>query len=70
MTWKLLVGFIALMKKPGQLNVPELVEESNRDHMGMNANFVAIFESLENWLDLLDSNIIYRGKSRENRNGY
>jgi len=47
MTWKLPLGFIALTRGLGRLNVLELVRELQEKSMGMIVNIVAISESLE-----------------------
>jgi len=47
MTWKLLLGFIALTRRLGQLNVLELVRELKEKSMGMIVNIAAVSESLK-----------------------
>ena len=47
MTWKLPLGFIALTRRLGQLNVLELVKELKEKNMGMIVNVAALSESLE-----------------------
>ncbi len=47
MTWKLLPGFIALMKSLRQLNVPGRAGELSTGSMATNVNCVAIFDSLD-----------------------
>jgi len=47
MTWKLPVGFTALTRRAGQLNVLELVRELQEKNMGMIVNIAAFSESLE-----------------------
>jgi len=47
MTWKLPLGFIALMRELGQLNVLELVRELKEKSMVMIVNIAVISESLE-----------------------
>ena len=47
MTWKLLLGFIALTRGLGQLNVLELVRELKEKTMGMIVNIAVVSESLE-----------------------
>jgi len=47
MTWKLPLGFIALTRGLGQLNVLELVRELKEKSMAMIVNIAVISESLE-----------------------
>ena len=47
MTWKLRLGFIALTRRLGQLNVPELVRELKEKSMGRIVNIAALSESVE-----------------------
>ena len=51
MTLKLPVGFTALMRGSGQLNVLELVRGSQERNMGMIVNIAAFSESLEGGFD-------------------
>ena len=46
-TWKLPLGFIALMRELGQLNVLELVRELKEKSMGMIVNIAALSGSLK-----------------------
>jgi hypothetical protein len=51
MTWRLQLGFIALMRGLEQLNVLELVGELEEKGMEMTVNIVALSESLESLFD-------------------
>ena len=70
MTWKLPLGFIALTRGVGRLNVLEPVRGLKEKNMGMIVNIAAVSESPEGLFDAVYQWCDIRRRLKRTYNGY